>query len=392
MRRPGEVSAARDGGCGRPAAGCGETVSGDICELASRVMAGKVGAGDEAHTAASCTASEGISPSGGAAAVSTEETAGQGKRQLCDAVSARAAGSDGQESRRSDRPASSAAVGSTDVTAGPGTPQNTRLLDLTRRLSRYPAAVVAFSGGVDSSVLLAAAQRVIPNLLAVTAELSVGCGGDVETARAFCERRGIAHRVIELDPLTLPEVRRNTGERCYFCKKLIFAELIRLADGAAVLDGSNASDAEQYRPGLRALAELGIHSPLKEAGLTKPEVVALARELGLETAERPPSPCMATRFPYGTELSAALIAKADQLERALRGRGILRCRCRIHGDIVRVEVAPADFCKVAGDKKFVALCHELGFSYVTLDLEGIRSGSMDIGVKKGGDKKTATGL
>lgn len=240
-------------------------------------------------------------------------------------------------------------------------------------------AVVAFSGGADSALLLEAARRG-GEVLAVTAATPLGSERELSDARAFCAARGILHRVVRLDPLELPEVRENRRDRCYHCKKKIFETILKEAAGAPVFDGTNASDVGAYRPGRRALEELGIRSPLLELGFEKPEIIALSEKLGLETAKRPPAPCLATRFPYGTCLSREKLRRVERLEEHLRGMGICACRCRIHGELVRVEVERSAFPLLERDETFPALCHALGFYYVTLDLEGLRSGSMDIGV------------
>ena len=239
--------------------------------------------------------------------------------------------------------------------------------------------VIAFSGGADSALLLEAARRE-GEVLAVTAATPLGSERELADAKRFCDVRGIAHRTIWVDPLELVEVRENRKDRCYHCKKKIFESILNVASGAPVLDGTNASDVSAYRPGRRALLELGIRSPLLELGFEKPEIVALSAKLGLETAERPPAPCLATRFPYGTSLTVTDLRRVERLETYLHERGISACRARIHGALVRLEIERENFELLERDEAFVSLCHTLGFHYVTLDLEGIRSGSMDIGV------------
>ena len=254
-----------------------------------------------------------------------------------------------------------------------------RFLTLCAYFEGERAAVVAFSGGADSALLLEAARRGT-DLTAVTAATPLGSAGELAAARDFCARRGIRHRVVRVDPLELPAVRGNDRERCYHCKRKIFEAILKEAGGAPVFDGTNASDTGVYRPGRRALSELGIRSPLLELGFEKAEIVALSEELGLETGSRPPAPCLATRFPYGVTLTEEKLRQVERLEDYLHSAGILACRCRIHGELVRVEVRPCDFATLEREKGFYQLCHALGFRYVTLDLEGLRSGSMDIEV------------
>ena len=245
-------------------------------------------------------------------------------------------------------------------------------------------ALVAFSGGVDSALVLRAALEGAPAALAVTARHALSRPGEAEEAREAALSMGAEHVFAEIDVMALPEVRHNGRERCYLCKRAIFAEIKRIASerGYAVLDGTNASDLRELRPGRRALAELGIRSPLAELGIEKDAVRALAAEYGLGVSAKPSSPCMATRFPYGAELTAETLARAAAAEELLKKMGFPVCRARTYdaggAALARIEVPAerfADMLPRFGDVS--EGLKRLGYTYVALDMEGLRSGSMD---------------
>ena len=205
---------------------------------------------------------------------------------------------------------------------------------------------------------------------------------DIEAARRTAAEAGVPQRVIPVDELAeLPEIRQNPPDRCYLCKKLLFRKALEEAKrlgASAVVEGTNADDLGQYRPGIRAVRELGIQSPLADAGFTKAQVRRFAGELGIAAAERPSSPCMATRLPYGTRIREEVLKRLEQAENALRDLGYAQVRARLHGDVLRLEVEPGDIPRAAGEaEKILQILTELEFRYVTLDLEGFRSGSMD---------------
>ena len=251
--------------------------------------------------------------------------------------------------------------------------------------------MVAFSGGVDSSLLLAAACRAEAvtckaagkrKVYAATVHTSLHPVQDADVAARVASELGASHLVMEIDELKEADIADNPPDRCYRCKKFLFTRLQQEAEAlgiSVILEGSNADDTKAYRPGLRAVQELGIKSPLLELGFTKREVRALAEEYGISVADRPSAPCLATRFPYGTRLSRERMRQVDEGEQFLRALGFYNVRIRAHGDTARIEVDRKDMGKLLERAEEVAQkIRGLGFSYVTLDLEGFRSGSMDI--------------
>lgn len=253
---------------------------------------------------------------------------------------------------------------------------------------------IAFSGGADSSLLLKAAclaretvmasdpsAQVLP-ILAVIAQTRLHPHEDTLQARKLALSMGADCLVLEIDEFQDPRIMDNPKNRCFLCKKLLFSSIKKsaLKQGRLhVFDGSNQSDTAEYRPGLAALKELRIKSPLLELGITKPQVRELSRKLGLVTSDKPAAPCMATRLPYGARLDFDLLDRIHQGEIALRQLGFYNVRLRFHDPLIRIEVDEKDLEQVIRHREaIIRLVKNLGFSYVTLDLEGFRSGSMDL--------------
>ncbi len=248
--------------------------------------------------------------------------------------------------------------------------------------------VVAFSGGADSSLLLKlavlAARENGTKVFGITAGTKLHPLSDLESARKIAEEIGAEHLVVHMDELEKAGIMKNPEDRCYRCKKYLFEELQKKAKelkAPVLLEGTNADDCKVYRPGLRALQELGIISPLMEAGVTKEEVRQLSREYEITTADRPAAPCLATRFPYGTVLTWEKLRLVEQAETFLKTFGFYNVRLRVHDSCARIEVDEKEFALMCKNSRaIVDFISGLGFDYVTLDLGGFRSGSMDLHV------------
>ena len=252
-------------------------------------------------------------------------------------------------------------------------------------LARLNGVVVALSGGVDSSLLLALAVRALraDKVLAVTAGGPVESEDDAASARAVAESVGAEHRLIYLDPLELPGFPENTPLRCYTCRQQLYAALegVRAETGfEAVVDGAIADDSSDYRPGSRAAQEAGVKQPLADAGLTKDEVRAESRNLGLPTSERPASPCLASRFPYGEPITMEALGTVAEAEAVLHRLGFPVVRVRHHGRLARIEVPAAQVHLLTEEparSTVVGALRELGYLYVCVDMLGFRSGSLN---------------
>lgn len=244
------------------------------------------------------------------------------------------------------------------------------------------SVLVAFSGGVDSTLLLKVARDVLGGrALAVTASSEIYPPGEVEEAGSLARLMGAEHLVIATPGLESPAFAGNPIDRCYHCKKDIYHRLLDLAGRRGlncVIDGVNADDAGDYRPGIRAGIEMGVRSPLGEAGLTKLDVRALSRELGLPTAGKPAGPCLASRFPYGMEITREGLKQVALSEDFLRSLGVPGARVRHHGSLARIEV-PREYLQYVAErsKEVSARLKEIGYTYVSLDLRGYRAGAMN---------------
>jgi uncharacterized protein len=251
-------------------------------------------------------------------------------------------------------------------------------------LRSYGSAAVAFSSGVDSTYLLKVATEELPgNVIAVTATSCSFPKRELREAEAFCRENGIPHIVVESEELEIDGFRQNPKNRCYLCKHELFEKILAIAEENgvhAVLEASNMDDNGDYRPGLVAVKELGIKSPLREAGLYKAEIRERSKALGLPTWNKQSFACLASRFVYGETIDEEKLGMVDRAEQLLLDLGFHQLRVRIHGKLARIEVEPEEFGRLMEEgtrTKIYDALKSYGFSYVTLDLKGYRTGSMN---------------
>lgn len=249
-------------------------------------------------------------------------------------------------------------------------------------LKSLGSVAVAFSGGVDSTFLLKAAQEALGDkAVAVTVRSCLMPRREAAEAETFCQSQGIRQVICDVNPLEIDGFAANPPNRCYLCKKEIFARIKSIADIqqiAWVAEGSNLDDNNDFRPGMRAVRELGIRSPLQEVGLTKQEIRMLSKAMGLSTWDKPSFACLASRFVYGEPITGAGLRQVDKAEQILFAQGFRQFRVRVHGDMARIELLPEDFEKLMAIRGEVAeKFKSLGFSYTALDLIGYRMGSMN---------------
>ena len=253
----------------------------------------------------------------------------------------------------------------------------TKLAQLKSLLNDLGSVLVAYSGGVDSTLLASLSHEILgKRSLAVTARSPIFSPVEISQAQSLAQRLGLYHVIIDTNQLEDASFVANDLQRCYYCKQALCQRLKNIANEkglAFVLDGTNYDDQDDFRPGGKAAVELGVRSPLLEVGLTKEEIRALSRNMGLPNWEKQSSPCLATRLPHGTQITLDLLALIDKAEQSLAKLGLTQFRVRHHGPIARIEASPNDMVLFANEKtrlRAIAELHDLGYTFVTLDLAG----------------------
>ena len=269
-----------------------------------------------------------------------------------------------------------------------------KLEELEAVVAPYGSALVAFSGGVDSSLALAVAAKALSkeSVLAVTSNNETYLPSELEGAKALALSLGVEHLVVNTRELDDPNYAKNPANRCYFCKSTLYSDLAKIAEEKGfrcVIDGANKDDEGDYRPGREAAKELGVISPLSVVRMSKDEVRELAKFLGLPSWDKPALACLSSRFPYGQEITPEKLAQVARAEEFMRSRGYKQVRVRHHGEIARLEIGPDELEKAFKQREEISTeLTAAGFLYVTLDLVGYTPGSLNATLKKPGKKKT----
>lgn len=258
-----------------------------------------------------------------------------------------------------------------------------KLRMLKGMITEMDSVLIAYSGGADSTLLLKMALDILKgNVLAVTARAPIFPSSELTAAEEMAHQLGARHLFVETGVLDDPRFSSNPPDRCYICKRGLFLrlkELTREHGLREVIEGSNQDDLGKYRPGLRAAQEIGVRSPLAEVGLSKAEVRLISQEMGLPIWNKPAQACLVTRFPYGEHLTREKLKRVERAEAFLRSLGLGQLRVRNHGALARIEVPKGDMTRLVSERslEIVDKLKELDYTYVTLDLEGYRTGSMD---------------
>jgi uncharacterized protein len=259
-----------------------------------------------------------------------------------------------------------------------------KLNNLRKNIEDMGSLAVAFSGGVDSTFLLEVAHHVLGDkVMAITLSSELYPDRELQETIKFCKEKGITHKILKVDELGIDGFTQNPPDRCYLCKTELFQNVIDTAAEAGihnVAEGSNMDDTGDYRPGMRAIAELHVKSPLKDAGLYKEEIRELSKEMGLPTWDKPSYACLASRFVYGQTITKEKLRMVGGGEQFLMDNGFKQVRVRIHEDVARIELAPKDISRAMEPEMRDKICQymkKLGFKYVTMDLIGYRTGSMN---------------
>jgi uncharacterized protein len=259
-----------------------------------------------------------------------------------------------------------------------------KLIELQNILRDMQSVLVASSGGMDSSFLLKVAKDVLnENVLAVTANSEIYSSVETESARKFASGIGVRHMIVKTNELNNKDFVKNSPDRCFHCKLSLYGEFIKIAESQNirnVVDGINFDDKQDFRPGMSAATKLKIRSPLLEAGLTKEEISIYSKEMNLPTWNKMPNPCLSTRFPYGTAFTIENLSKVEQAEIQLAKYHFKQFRLRIHDNIARLEILPEDMGIAFNEenrKEIVDMLKKFGYNYITIDLEGYRTGSMN---------------